>query len=195
MNRGCEFDDLPLFEHTVNRFTVNEEKTKGTAKQVINLLKDGKWHTTNEMLHHSTHRFSCGIHWLRQRGYDIVTRGNTKTEFDYQLVGRTEMVRTKKSIQELYYKTQHWDHRRRMRRQYDNDQCCMCKRSGSLHVHHWLYDLFYERLEDLMTLCEDCHAKVHGNPAIKIAFPKSLALEVIQKIETSETTSHHHQYG
>ena len=50
-------------------------------------------------------------------------------------------------------------------------------------------DLTIERIEDLMTFCRDCHARIHDNDAIQIAFPKSAPKWVAERINADAPTS------
>lgn len=44
----------------------------------------------------------------------------------------------------------------------DSYQCQLCFSPDTLNVHHQTYEnLFHEKEEDLITLCECCHAKLH----------------------------------
>jgi hypothetical protein len=59
-----------------------------------------------------------------------------------------------------------WKAKRQERLKLDGHACKKCKSDGGdkpLHVHHRTYDRFggRERITDLVTLCEKCHADVH----------------------------------
>ena len=42
-------------------------------------------------------------------------------------------------------------------------KCAECKRTKRLHIHHKTYEnIFNEKLEDVIVLCELHHAKIHG---------------------------------
>ena len=44
----------------------------------------------------------------------------------------------------------------------DNYQCQKCGTAKNLVIHHWTYDrLGNEDLGDIVTLCKDCHKKIH----------------------------------
>ena len=57
-----------------------------------------------------------------------------------------------------------WQQKRERRLEMDNYQCCNCGRSDlQLHVHHIIPDANggSSRIENLRTLCHDCHNKTH----------------------------------
>lgn len=63
-----------------------------------------------------------------------------------------------------YMKSEEWAVLRSARLRKDGYQCAMCGTAKNLAVHHITYEhLGHEDLNDLITLCNDCHAKVHEN--------------------------------
>lgn len=61
-----------------------------------------------------------------------------------------------------YLKSPHWIEIREKRKEIDNHKCVLCEAVDNLNVHHITYDrLGYERISDLITLCSNCHTKVH----------------------------------
>lgn len=64
---------------------------------------------------------------------------------------------------QLYLQTPHWRETREKRLQIDKNKCAFCGSLGPLHVHHRSYKrLWQEDVEqDLITLCVDCHHKLH----------------------------------
>lgn len=51
---------------------------------------------------------------------------------------------------------------REKRLKLDNFQCQMCETAKNLRVHHITYEHFgHEPMEDLITLCDNCHRKIH----------------------------------
>lgn len=64
----------------------------------------------------------------------------------------------------------YWEEVKRKVRIRDGHRCHMCGKTYNLEVHHKTYKIGgvsivgheLECLECLTTLCEDCHAKVHG---------------------------------
>ena len=69
-----------------------------------------------------------------------------------------------------YLLTEHWKQLRSKVIERDGNACCRCKSTTQLQVHHKIYRAtpFDTILEDLETLCELCHAGVHGKKAKKI---------------------------
>ena len=62
-----------------------------------------------------------------------------------------------------YLLTDHWLDVREQRNAIDGYKCVLCGSPYNLHVHHISYDrLWCEKPDiDLVTLCEDCHFKLH----------------------------------
>ena len=62
-----------------------------------------------------------------------------------------------------YMRGDEWKQKRRARIELDGYRCKMCGSPINLNVHHITYDrLGYEEMDDLVTLCKICHAKLHG---------------------------------
>lgn len=57
-----------------------------------------------------------------------------------------------------------WRHKRGERMRLDNNRCCMCGTYNDLEVHHLHYrNLGREDIiKDLVTVCVDCHKKIHA---------------------------------
>jgi len=55
-------------------------------------------------------------------------------------------------------------------------RCEHCRSEGPLQTHHWTYErVGRERPDDLIVLCEDCHATVHhhsGWPQLCLPFDR-----------------------
>jgi hypothetical protein len=76
------------------------------------------------------------------------------------------MYMTKARYQE-YLKTAHWLQLRELKLA-QQPYCEYCRSPYRLHIHHRVYDLYHEQLEDLQTLCNDCHERKHkGHCTIK----------------------------
>jgi hypothetical protein len=64
---------------------------------------------------------------------------------------------------ETYLHSPEWAERRRYKLQQAGHRCQGCDSDELLEVHHLTYDrVGHERPEDLMVLCNLCHAKEHG---------------------------------
>ena len=63
-----------------------------------------------------------------------------------------------------YIKSDEWKAKRLEAQKRDGYQCQMCGTAMNLIVHHITYDrLGNEDLADLVTLCKNCHKRVHEN--------------------------------
>ncbi len=70
-----------------------------------------------------------------------------------------------KRLYEVYLGSKTWKNKRQRVRERDNFQCQECDNpiNQRLHTHHLTYErVFWERLEDLLTLCKDCHNNKHN---------------------------------
>lgn len=64
------------------------------------------------------------------------------------------------------YQDERWKERARKIRALDGHKCAICGAKGTLHVHHLSYPpapfhLWDSRDDELVTLCPECHRKVH----------------------------------
>lgn len=67
------------------------------------------------------------------------------------------------------YQDERWKERARQIRELDGHKCALCGATGLLHVHHLSYPpapyhLWDSTDNELVTLCPDCHRKVHESP-------------------------------
>lgn len=61
-----------------------------------------------------------------------------------------------------YLQSDHWQALREQALERDNHQCQNCGTQDDLQVHHLAYGKSGDEiLEDLVTLCEDCHSELH----------------------------------
>lgn len=61
-----------------------------------------------------------------------------------------------------YLESDEWKVKREERLEKDGHRCVCCNSSDNLNVHHITYDrLKNESIYDLITLCRDCHEKLH----------------------------------
>ncbi len=58
--------------------------------------------------------------------------------------------------------------------QRDQYQCLLCGKTEKLNVHHTTYKhLFNENIDELKTLCSDCHTNLHK----QLGFPSQFDIE------------------
>ena len=62
-----------------------------------------------------------------------------------------------------YLRSDEWQRKRRARLKHDGYRCQMCGSGKQVEVHHICYDHLRKgaEIDDLVTLCHDCHRKVH----------------------------------
>jgi len=62
-----------------------------------------------------------------------------------------------------YLETQHWQNVRKRALRRAKYKCQLCNRDGTLHTHHKTYEtLGCEQNDDVIVLCEECHARHHS---------------------------------
>jgi hypothetical protein len=66
------------------RDTLNRKET--LPDRLLNLMSDGYWHPSEELVEQISHRFSATIHILKQRGYKFDKRHVDGHEYEYRLV-------------------------------------------------------------------------------------------------------------
>jgi 5-methylcytosine-specific restriction endonuclease McrA len=77
----------------------------------------------------------------------------------------------RKMLYSLYLKTSHWRRIRERTLQRDRRRCVRCQKKAT-DIHHLTYvRLGREDLNDLVSVCRDCHLKVHEN-CLVIKAPK-----------------------
>lgn len=61
-----------------------------------------------------------------------------------------------------YLRSQQWMDKRKLALDFYGNNCGLCGSKFNLQVHHRNYkNIFKERMEDLMLLCESCHHRFH----------------------------------
>ena len=63
-----------------------------------------------------------------------------------------------------FLKSRYWAEVRKLILKRDNYKCTVCKSTDNLQVHHTTYRNHrneHNNLQDLLTLCEDCHYEYH----------------------------------
>lgn len=90
-----------------------------------------------------------------------VTYADGRTEF--KRPGDFRGIPTNRRARLAYYRRQpHWRKIRKEALMRDGYACVTCGSISNLHVHHLTYKhIGEERLHELRTLCENCHAAEH----------------------------------
>jgi hypothetical protein len=60
------------------------EMTK--LEKLLALLRDGYWHSNDELVQEVEHRFSATMHVARQQGYRFEKRRVDRQQFEYRLL-------------------------------------------------------------------------------------------------------------
>jgi len=61
-----------------------------------------------------------------------------------------------------YLSTNHWKETKKKRLEMDGFKCQICGSAKNLNVHHLTYEsIGFEEMLDLVTVCKDCHEKLH----------------------------------
>lgn len=165
-----------------------KQRWKTKAEHLLELLRDGPKTTAQLIVQHG-HRFSASKRVLVEQGYEIHRLTTEDGEIAWSLGDHRPMVEVTDDTKSRYYKTRHWQAKRSARLARDRHQCVFCGFELGLQVHHWRYDLFEEKLDDLSTTCEACHRWIHENENISIHFPHYVTPDVAQRI-TDETVDY-----
>jgi 5-methylcytosine-specific restriction endonuclease McrA len=75
-------------------------------------------------------------------------------------------------------KSDQWKVRRQLRLEKDSHNCNDCGKTAT-QVHHLTYErIGNEHLDDLLSLCERCHAARHGEAANRISNLSMLGIKI-----------------
>lgn len=116
-------------------------------------------------------------------GFDIAGSGTSKDP--YWLLEPNQSptrVRTTDEIKSKYYDSEHWKAIRELRKQHDEHRCVLCVGScrDEIDVHHIRYNLFAEKLDELMTVCDYHHTLIHDECFLK--FPTGVELWIAERL-------------
>lgn len=116
-------------------------------------------------------------------GFSILGDGSTRAPYHmpnrWQLPERIEVT---EAIKQAYYDSERWNAIRLRRMQFDEYRCNQCRCSDDLQVHHFIYNLFCERLYELSTFCSTCHGNVVHNKQSRLAFPSGISVEHAKRL-------------
>lgn len=82
--------------------------------------------------------------------------------------------KVKKQTYEEFLKSPYWRKIRILILKRDNNSCRSCGSSEELHIHHLTYEHHLkelDNLDDLITLCKQCHNDIHGRVNGKNTIP------------------------
>lgn len=86
---------------------------------------------------------------------------------------------------EEYIKSDKWRQKRELVLSRDHNKCQTCLSDECLEVHHKTYDrLFNESLEDLITLCHDCHHAITNVIRNRRYSKREIKLDDFQPVST-----------
>jgi hypothetical protein len=108
-------------------------------------------------------------------GFNILGEGSlSKPHYLDNVYQMPTMVMVTPEIKEMYYASEHWEAMRAARMERDGQVCLLCSDDGE-QVHHIRYRLFNEEISDLMTVCRECHEKIHESSRLK--FPSGISVD------------------
>jgi hypothetical protein len=150
----------------------DEKQAKSQREKILLYLLANKdrWVSTSEIVAVGGHEIHSRMSELREDGHLIERIPTDGKEHLYQWQGQELVFPITKEHKDAYYTTGHWKQCRARRMAFDAWRCIWCKKAKELQVHHMVYDLFNEDNVDLMTLCKECHKRMHV--LAKIRFPK-----------------------
>lgn len=184
---------LPLFGSFAKSLSVVVEpvqQTKDTAREfhasrqaqqhALTKLRNGPGLTKvdYEQSFGDGRRLAPAIEQLRNaHGFSIDGHGTSKNPYKLRDVAQCPtLAMVTPDMKALYYSLTHWNKVKQERHTIDSHRCVLCMSCFDLRCHHVSYDrLFNEPTEDLMTLCERCHERVHHNCRLK--FPSGVSVQ------------------
>jgi hypothetical protein len=120
-------------------------------------------------------RVAIAIEKLRNAyGFRIDGRGTVKDPYVmHDTSQHPSLACVTEDMKAAYYGTPHWRSVRESRLTIDGCCCVLCKDHRDPRCHHITYEnLFNEQLKDLMTVCDECHGRIHA--ACRLAFPPGI---------------------
>ena len=92
--------------------------------------------------------------WLTERKSEVVNL--------WESVKRINFESSKYGKYSSYLGTEEWKLKRNEALKRDENLCQVCKINEAVEVHHITYENFSnEKLEDLLSVCKDCHIEIH----------------------------------
>jgi hypothetical protein len=172
---GPLFANLPKIPEKARSFHERDD----AQKAVLARLRNGpllKVDYENDSADGS--RLAPAIEQLRNAyGFSIKGDGSINNPYRLEDVSqRPTKARVTPEMKAVYYTTPHWLGVRSVRFAMDMHRCVCCHAAEELRCHHVSYEkLFNEPLEDLLTLCDRCHGRVHASCRLK--FPSGISVQ------------------
>nr|WP_314492103.1 hypothetical protein [uncultured Chryseobacterium sp.] len=99
-------------------------------------------------------------------------RWRNEVSFDKKLVfesvSHSNYLSSPKGTYHKYLESHEWKAKRKLVFERDENICQECKNKPAFHAHHLTYqNIFNEKLEDLISVCAECHSKIHYRELIK----------------------------
>ena len=185
--------ELPLFGSLAKSLSVASQpvqQMKDTAKEfhasrqaqqhALTKLRNGSGLTKvdYEQSFGDGRRLAPAIEQLRNaHGFSIDGHGTCQKPYKLCDVSQCPtLAMVTPDMKAIYYTLPHWHKVKQERHAIDSHRCILCMYGLDLRCHHVSYDkLFNEPTEDLMTLCDRCHGRVHKNCRLK--FPSGVSVQ------------------
>lgn len=80
----------------------------------------------------------------------------------YESVSYSNYLSSPKGKYHQYLESPEWKEKRELIFKRDGYICTKCKSRSAFHAHHLTYEnIFNEKLEDLISVCAECHSQIH----------------------------------
>ena len=119
---------------------------------------------------------------MLRNGHGFTIEGDGSVKSPYMMPDKNQfpsLLRVDGKIKEAYWNSTHWAEMRRRRWEHDSYFCLLCKGEAE-QVHHVVYNLFNEELRDLMSVCIDCHERIHA--AARLKFPSGIKVDHVRRL-------------
>jgi hypothetical protein len=169
---------LPLFSACMEKQKARafHERDEAQAKVLASLRRGDQ--ILRKEIESDGSRIAPAIEQLRNaHGFSILGNGTQKKPYLMSDVGeRPSLARVTDEMKLAYLSLPHWVSVKAQRHRLDGFACVLCRSGSDLRCHHISYDrLFNEPVCDLLTLCDDCHGRVHESCRLK--WPSGISVQ------------------
>jgi hypothetical protein len=92
----------------------------------------------------------------------------------YENVSYSNYLSSPRGQYHKYLESLEWKAKRELVKR-DGYICTQCKCKPAFHAHHLTYEnIFNEKLEDLISVCADCHSKIHYKELMQLMIYKTV---------------------